>query len=557
MNPIPTWDREAERDLWADICLDSFYHFCDFALGFSRESWSWWTERVHLPFCDWLEAHVKDWEEGRIEGRGKHLIVCVHREFGKTMVGTRALQFWLHLRHPNISTYTGSSTVTRAQSFLGPLREWMTGNDPDSNFVWLYGNWFDKTRTWAISEIVHAARTNLARTEPSFGTWGVETGLVGMHPDGGFMDDPIDYEKMSTDAKWLEKVNTHHASLTPVFRVDALYVYTGTRYHDGDAIGELLRLEKPKTISGMAMPNYRADPEGKWHVYYRAARDENGKPTFPENWPESRLRDYERLNSLQYAAQLMNDPNVGAHVALNEAQVNRLYISRKDVPRDLRYSIHIDTAFKSRTTVSRGDDNVIQLWGHARDGSGDVYFLEGYGSNRWRVDDFNTQLVILLQRLKKERKWPFIMTDEAEVGGKYGTWELTIQSWCHGAGLPSPFFQPLNRGGKKKITRIIESASYWVDGHVKLVEDAPGLDKLVSQMLKIGTSAYDDWADAAADVFAKEVYAPKRRAGALDQQPQVVRPWDTELQPGKMRDDHEIRELYDRYVENSALSDDY
>lgn len=557
--PNPLWDKEAERELWADICLNDFYQFCDYALGFNRPGWSWWTERVHRPFCEWFQSHVLEWESSRGEGRpeGKHLMVVVHREFGKTMIGTRAGQFWLHLRHPNLSSYTGSTTVTRAMSFLGPIREWMTGNDPESRFIWLYGNWFDKSRTWTLAEIVHAARTNLARTEPSLGTWGIETGLVGMHPDAGFMDDPIDYEKMGTDSQWLEKVNTHLASLSPVFRVDSFFVYTGTRYHDADAIGESLNLEHAKTITGMPMPGYRARDDGKWHVYFRSARDEEGKPTFPENWPEHRLRDYEKRHSLQYAAQLLNNPNTGAHVALNEEQVNRLYISRKDVPRDLRYSIHIDTAFKSRESVSRGDDSVIQLWGHARDGSGDVYYLEGYGSNRWRIEDFNHQLVILLQRLKKERRWPFVLTDEAEVGGKYGTWEMTIQSWCHGAGIPTPYIKLINRGGKRKIMRLTEAAGYWVDGHAKLVEGATGLDKLVDQMLKIGTSAHDDWADAGSDVFFKEVYTPRRRVGAIDAQPHIVRPWDRELQSGQMDREDWIRNVYDQHAEETSSYDDY
>lgn len=517
----------------ARVCHDSFWHFCNYCLGYGRKGWKWWSPTVHRPFCDWFDSHVKEWESGRgvDDPVTRFLMVCVHREFGKTMVITKAGLLWIHLRNPDISAYIGSSTVTRAGLFFSPIKETYLGNDPESRFSWLYGNWYARDRIWTSESLVHAARTNMARTEPSVGTWGVETGLVGMHPDVGFMDDPIDYEKMGTDANWLEKVNNHISSLSPVFRADSLFVYTGTRYHDADFIGEALRKESAKTITGMPMPGVRENPEGKWHVYYRAARDHDGKPTFPENWPESRLRDYERNNSLQYAAQLMNDPNTGAHVPLTEKQIESLYIDRP--PRDLRISVHIDTAFKSRESVARGDDTVIQIWGHSRDGSGDVYYLEGYGSNRWRVEDFNNQLVMILQRLKKERRWPFALTDEAEVGGKYGTWELMLQGWCHSAGLSAPRIALLHRGGKKKVMRITQAAGYWAEGRVKLIREAPGIDRLVGQMLRIGNSPHDDWADAAADVFHPDVYTTARRGG-LDKQPEIVRPWDDRLQTGNL-----------------------
>lgn len=542
------WDLEAERELWADICRKDFWHFCDYALGYGdHPDFNWWVSRVHKPFCEWLQHHILEWHNARLnrgegqEGTPKFLMVVVHREFGKSMIGTKALTIWLHVLNPNLSSYLGSSTVTRAQFFFDPIKSVLDGSDPYSKFTWLYGNWYDKTRTWAASQIIHGARIAVARSEPSIGTWGVETGLTGTHPDHGNIDDPIDYELMGKDGQWLEKVNSHLASLSPVFRDDALFIYTGTRYHDSDAIGTSLRLEGVRSVSGMPVPGFQAAPDGKWDVYFMAARDKEGKPTFPENWPERRLREYERRHSIQYAAQLMNDPNTGAHVALTRRQLEEMVIDKKDLPANLRYSIHLDTAFKSREAVARGDESVIQLWGHTRDGSGDVYFVEGLGSNVWRVEDFNTQLIMLLQRLRAQRKWPFVLTDEVTVGGKEGTWELIIQSWCHQAGIPSPNLQMLNRAGKKKINRILGAVSYWVDGHVRLVRGANGLDKLMDQMARIGTSSHDDWADAAADVFNPAVYAGIHRGPQKDVQPMIRRPWDRELQTGGISDEEAIQ----------------
>jgi hypothetical protein len=67
---------------------------------------------------------------------------------------------------------------------------------------------------------------------------------------------------------------------------------------------------------------------------------------------------------------------------------------------------------------------------------------------------------------------------------------------------------------------------------------------LVDQMLRIGTSAHDDWADAGSDVFHPEIYTPTRRQGVLDAQPNIARPWDRELQD----QDAWRRQAYDDYV---------
>lgn len=532
-SPTFDWPLADERELWADICNDSFFWFCDVALGYGRPDFLWWTPRVHRPFCDWFQGHVKEWEDNRAAGKleSKSLMVIVHREFGKTMIITKAGQAWMHLRNPEMSSYIGSSTVTRAGSFLTPLKAIFQTEDPEAWFTWLYGDWFDPQRTWSAYEIVHAARRNKARTEPSIGTWGVETGITGTHPDAGFMDDPVDYEKMGSDALWLTKVNNHIHSLSPVFKADSFFVYTGTRYHDADPIGENIRYAGVASLSGMPFPGVSVSESGRWHLYFRSARNADGTPSYPENWPDRRLREYEKANPLQYAAQLMNDPNTGSHVPLTAEQIEMLWVSPDDVPRNLRYSIHVDTAFKSKESIARGDESVIIVCGHDR-GTGDIYYIEGHGSNRWRIEDFNNQLVMLLQRMKSQNKWPFVLTDEAEVGGKYGTWEMTIQSWCHAAGLPKPPMQLLHRAGKKKVLRITEAAAYWANGHVRLVRGAPNVTKVVDQMLRIGTSATDDWADAMADVFHKDIYIPMQRRGRTVDDSPPVRPWDDRLQDG-------------------------
>lgn len=542
------WDSQAERELLADACRESFWYFLQFAFGLSENPamQRWLTPRIHLPLVQWLESYAKEWVARRKRGEKgiTNLLVIVPRNFGKTTIVTRAWPIWLHLQDPDLSCYIGSENLDRAIKFFKPMRSILDGDDPYAKFTWLYGNWWNKDRPWATDELVHAARKAVSRTDPSLGVWGVESGLTGSHPDVLILDDPVSYEKMSSQANWLNYVNDHVDSLTPVINPDGLMVFVGTRYHDGDHLGRAIRDQGLASVSGMKPPGVDTREGGKWHLYFLAARNEDGSPTFPEVWPDDRLKSYETDKNLYYWAQMMNDPTSSEYTPLTRAQVDELWVESKDVPRNLRYTIHLDTAFKTPQRQSRGDESVIQVWGHSRDGSGDVYFIEGHSSNVWRMEDFLKQLVTILQRMKASARRVVMITDEREVGGKEGLWEGAVRSACNAANMPMPYLKLLTRGDRKKIGRIIEAASYWAEGFVHLPRTAPGVSKLVDQMCRIGASAHDDWADAASDVFHSEVYHPLRGTISDAQPPAPVRPGDDRLKSG-MTSEQAVK-LYDQ-----------
>jgi hypothetical protein len=94
---------------------------------------------------------------------------------------------------------------------------------------------------------------------------------------------------------------------------------------------------------------------------------------------------------------------------------------------------------------------------------------------------------------------------------------------------------------------------------VWLVREAPGVQELISEMSRIGVSAHDDWADAAADVFHPNVYYATRLMdpGTDTKQAYPVRPYDDILQPGMNAviqpegtemSDALARDLYDSYA---------
>ena len=292
------WLPEIERQLWADICLNNFWHFLNFAVGLPKypKAFRWWQPYVHKPIADWYQFHIEDWLAHRNDEIPvvKNLMLLVPREYAKTTEITQAGQIWLHLKDPNLATYSGSENVTQAKMFLSTIQTIISGLETNSNFTWLYGNWYDPTRSWRGEYAIHGARTAMARKEPSFGTWGVETGLTSRHIDAYFFDDPTSYDSMMSDSAWLDKVNSHISTLVPVLNADGLRVWVGTRYADADHYGTTLIREGIHTISGMDMPIGKPTDDGRWHVYYMSVKDTHGNLTFRHQWPENRIKEWEQ-----------------------------------------------------------------------------------------------------------------------------------------------------------------------------------------------------------------------------------------------------------------------
>ncbi len=525
---------EAYRQLLRRRCRDSFWEFLlhGFGAKYNPKGKRWLDPSIHKPLCDWFETHVKAWIEARRHGKGYplYLMVLVPRDVGKTTTITQAGLLWIHLLDPDISTYIGSERTEYAVDILEPLKTVLDGADPYSQFAWLYGNWYNPARTWSQKQIVHAARANLARKEPSFGIWGVEAGITGKHPDVLCLDDPTSYEKMAAVGHWLQIVNSHIDSLIPVLPSDGLLIFVGTRYHDGDHFGVATSKEGIASISGMDYPGVTATPDGKWHCYFLSARDADGQPSIPSVWPERRLKDYQRKNPLKYSAQVLNDP---MNADMNQLPIERLekyVIDDQNLPKNIRITFHFDTAFKTKEQEARGDYTVLTEMGHSLDGTGTVYWLNSFSSNTMKAEEFRDLLLTRYQYYKAQGKRVSMMTDEALVG-KSEIWNVAIKSWFANINQPAPPLETLHRGAKKKMSRHMDAAQFILDGKVFFRDKGQDRAILFEQLSKMGVSIYDDHIDSFSDAFHPVCYTMMHRSSALSQTApdEMAHPWDSYL----------------------------
>lgn len=516
------WDVEIELDLLRDLARKDFWFFFHdvFGAGANPKGARWVDENIHRPLCEWLQLHVDEWFASRETGKGdqKHLAVLIPRELGKTTLANQALQMWLHARDPELSSFTGCESSQLAVKILDGIKAVMDGSDPHSLFTTLFGDWSTAARSWSAKQATHAARKNTSRKDPSFGTFSVETSITGAHPDVIFYDDPISYERLTTDANWLDTVNSQITSLIPVLQSDGLMVWVGTRYDDGDHFGRAFKHDGVATLSGMNTDSIVPDPAGVWHVYFLSARDKEGKPTCEKVWPENRLKRYENTDPLRYAAQVLNDPNLSEGNPITREMLEKeCVIPVKEVPWGLlSYVFLTDVAFWDGVSKARKDETVFIVMGYERNGSGNVYFIEGYGDHRWRGEDLAMRLVATAQRYRRQGRRVRAITGEVTMSGMKGIWADNLANYFHDKGEAMPQYIEFQRGGQnKKITRIVAGVQFIVDGRVKFVEGCPGLKQIIDQLcrveqMKVSSRIPNDWVDAFSDTFQSDLYNPAR-----------------------------------------------
>ena len=521
----------AEREFYRHRCRDSFWVFFKYAYGYDFNPQGglgrrWLREETHKDAFEWFERLVLPWLAARRAGHGYPLrmAMVVPRDWGKTTIFTQAGLLWLHLHDPDISTYFGSEDLDKSLKWLSSPLKVLDGSDKSARFAGLYGSGHSPERVWSArrGEVVSAFRTNLTRKEPSFGVWGVANGATGDHPDAGSLDDPVSVEKLTKNSNWFGVVEEHLASLIPVFQGDSLLMLPGTRYGDEDQYGTVFKNDGMATMSGRTIaedgkpyvaevPDHDPRPDGMWHVYYLSAEEPGTKRlTMPHIWPRWRIDQFDNANPQLAASQIRNDPTNHALAPITKEQVMRCVRGRrKDYDWKRMYiSFHMDTAFKKAARVEKGDETVLEIWGHTRDAQDHVVYWGGWGDRKMNADDLRELIFEKVEDMRSMGCYIRCITDENEPGGKSEVWERYLRSRFTEKKKIMPEFIYLTRqpSPEAKYRRMVEAAGYWKRGFVIIPEDAEGTAPLLKQMWQIGTSKQKDWADTGADVFHAKVH---------------------------------------------------
>lgn len=569
------WDLESERDIWRAICAPnrwfneenepithpkSLWWFVNLAWGtefyFRKhpEQPRWLDPKIHGDYLEWLQYHILYWKKICREGSVDryYIATLLPRGFGKTVMATKSCMIWCHLDEPDMSTLIASSTGALAEDIYKAIQSVLSGDDPDSWFTWLFGNWKRGAKEWMKTHMHHGFRSSRNISEPSFDITSVDVGMTGYHHRIHNWDDPIIANKLREgQTAYMRSVHSAVNASYNALQPNGLLMFTLTRYLDDDVAGRHFRDEGIKTWSGMDCPNHTmfdkvAMGEGAWHVYFLQVEDElTGEATHPTLYNKAKIEEHKRRDPEDFACQMQNNPGSGERAPIIESQLPDLFMDYNDlqfsVPVEAA-SVHMDTAFKTVNTIRTGDDNAIVVWLHDARRNGMVYLDTDLmrASNEWREEDFNDELIRILTNLRRRVIRVKAVTDEIEKGGKAGTYRNRLLAIIYAAGLSLGVdnFKQFNRTTDKRA-RIRSTLGYWVEGYVKILlhKDKAGkwiippvVRKFFNQILRVDVVQHDDLADAATDVFVPGIwYRPMIRSSVSDQGEVPMSPYDEDL----------------------------
>lgn len=602
---VQDWALDAERDIYRAVCAPNHWHGPDGVSPATHPRSLWWFlllawgarsflrthpsepqwlyEPIHGRYTTWLQKHLLRWKELSLTGHVGHykILSLIPRGYGKTVTATKAASLWTHLDDPMMTTLVCSATTNLSEDFLKAIATVMSGENSDSWFEWLYGNWRRGSQRWKPDEYIkHGFRGTDAISEGSFEITSAEVGMTGYHHRAHWWDDPIYANRLRDNrVAYMRSVHTAFDASYDAVHANGLLALTCTRYLDDDVAGRKMRLEGVATWEGMECPHMHLFDkirfgEGSWHVFFWQTEDElTGEPTHPLLWTRKKIAEAKTRES--WSGQQQNNPGSGDKAPLIEAQIPWLYMSYSDFQWDVSEpewaTIHIDTAFKTEENVKSGDYNAIVVWLKDPRNNGVLYLDTDLirHSDEWREEDFNRELIKVCMELRRRRIFIRAITDEVEPGGKAGTYKNRILGLLRGAGfqLGEKQFIQLNRHTDKK-GRIRTAAGHWAEGYVRILLHKNAKDEwivpdstraLVYQILKVNSTQHDDLADAQTDGFIPQLWTPPlNNPGLVDpQSPSPRQPGDDDLKWfARKLSNAELLALDDEIIEHRRLTEE-
>jgi hypothetical protein len=556
---LPPWPLAAEREFWRDVCAprrhpEWFWWFLNVAIGYSfymrrpeNRSEQWLTDRVHRPLAKWWQRFIERFIDDRYAGRRKQWKVAFElpRNWGKTQMVSIPTPLAVWLEFPNLGWGDGSANIDKAaEIMLDPQRAIMEGTDENAWYSWLYGVWLRPNagmgkgrRPSKQYSLTHEARTNLSLKDQSLKCWGVRGGITGKHPGGGVMDDPVSEEDIKQEANWLDFAYRHLDSMFFAFAPSCLVGFPHTRYRDEDPAGQIFRAQGVCEWAGDPCPDetIKIRPDGEWYVYYVDCYDDNNHSKCPEIDTTRALWAKEAGNPVTFAAQKRNQPGRGSHQLVTNVQMRQALIHPNELPQSGFLYLNCKATFEDLDALGKRDSVVTAVLQDPRN-NGVVYYLEGHGSNLLRIEDFSKLVARLVTKAGTDVLWKKYrlmgITNQTPTANVSSDWFSYFKQYMAGLGLPSVPLISLPRPKGSAEKRVVRAVGYTLDKRFKLVDGAPNVHNVISQLVNYYTvrGQKDDWASTVADAFDDVIYrsaivpaaagAPQRRfrraSGAFD-----------------------------------------
>lgn len=447
------------------------------------------TPKAHLGMCMFAEGAtgIPEIDSARIK------LILVARGIGKTSLVTKALPILKLLQDKEFACAIANETNKNAESFLGDIKAEFESNE----FIRLF--WpevipdFGATMWRSDSIIVNRAKQN--PTNPSVLAAGVDKTVTGVHMGLWIIDDMLSQNAAENAYRGsfteIESTNRWFKRLQPLLKSPKRdpIIFIGTRWWEGDSYEEVEEFwghDEPKQefLWRLKLPAYRHEFEGKTYEYkpetqnisvYRKgeiavfrmpARDDAGRPVFPERYDEEELAAMEMEDPVFFAGQYLLEPTAGAASEFDPAWLKNYewdgnHIRYRDQAGELRYVppsaltyiIAVDPAFSKKMSAARTAIPVV-----GTDGS-NLFLMEDFAERGMSEDDIAHQVLDFYRRYGNVQKI-IVETIVAQVAVANA-----IRRIFREAGYPEPPIEEIpHHGDQRKNMRIYGLQHYFKRG---------------------------------------------------------------------------------------------
>lgn len=404
--------------------------------------------RYYLEFKDWDYCH-SELNEWLMQSTKKRKLILMPRGHLKTSIVTVGLTIQHILKDPNTTILLANAVWDNARSFLSEIKEYLTTK---SKLYYLYGKY--ESYRWNQDEIMVKQRKKANKT-PTVSTAGIDKALASQHYKVIICDDIVNRQTISTEEQ-RDKVKKFYSDLLDLLEPDGTLYLVGTRWHDADLYGDIIRHEAEK-----------------FDIYKRSAI-ENEQVIFPKKFSLETLADLKQSKgSYEFACQYMNDPMP------SEDQHFKLPVRYwTDLGDSSRHTISVDLAISEKTSA----DYTV------------VMDCAVTASNQLCVVEYCRRRMSPLDTI--ERIFEMVL--------KYKVKKVGIESVAYQRALISILDEEIKKRGiffevvpihpsKDKFTRTIALQPRWESGNLLLKQ---GMVELEEELARFPVGEHDDLLDA-------------------------------------------------------------
>ena len=160
-------------------------------------------------------------------------LICVPRGTLKSSLCTIAYPIWLLLNNPNVRILIDTEIYSNSITYLREIKNVMSSE----KFITLFGDL--RSNNWNEGEITLSNRTKTFK-EASITCGAIGTTKVGQHYDVIIADDYSSNRNCGSPEQ-RQKVIDHFKYNLSILEPDGTVVIVGTRYHEDDIIGFIIK----------------------------------------------------------------------------------------------------------------------------------------------------------------------------------------------------------------------------------------------------------------------------------------------------------------------------